>query len=85
MNGVIAMAKINWDEYKTYKYELDNKETLDNFEILLEFLRSFYNKTSSFEVFDMLENDPLGKMMLDKREISRPDQLEEYLYRKLSR
>jgi hypothetical protein len=79
------MAKIDWDEYKTYKHERDDKETLDNFEILLEFLRSFYNKTSSFEVYDMLENDPLGKMMLDKREISRPDQLEEYLFRKLSR
>lgn len=79
------MAKIDWDEYKTYKYERDNKETLDNFEILLEFLRSFYNKTSSFEVFDILENDPLGKMMLDKREISRPGQLEEYLFRRLSR
>jgi len=85
MNGVMTMAKINWDEYKTYKYERDDKETLDNFEILLEFLRSFYNKTSSFEVFDMLENDPLGKMMLDKREISQPDQLEEYLFRRLSR
>ncbi len=81
----MTMAKIDWDEYKTYKYERDDKESLDNFEILLEFLRSFYNKTSSFEVFDMLENDPLGKMMLDKREISRPDHLEDYLYRKLSR
>lgn len=85
MNGKMKMAKIDWDEYKTYKYERDDKETLDNFEVLLEFLRSFYNKTSSFEVFDMLENDPLGKMMLDKREISMPDQLEDYLYRKLSR
>ena len=79
------MAKIDWDEYKSYKYERDDKESLDNFEILLEFLRSFYNKTSTFEVFDMLEKDPLGKMMLDKREISRPDQLESYLYRRLSR
>ncbi len=85
MNRKMTMAKIDWDEYKTYKYERDDKESLDNFEILLEFLRSFYNKTSSFEVFDMLENDPLGKMMLDKREINRPDQLEDYLYRKLSR
>ncbi len=85
MNRKMTMAKIDWDEYKTYKYERDDKESLDNFEILLEFLRSFYNKTSSFEVFDMLENDPLGKMMLDKREISRPDHLEDYLYRKLSR
>jgi hypothetical protein len=81
----VWMAKINWDEYKTYKYERDDKDALDNFEILLEFLRSFYNKTSPFEVFDMLENDPLGKMMLDKREISKPDQLEAYLYRRLLR
>lgn len=85
MNRKMTMAKIDWDEFKTYKYERDDKKSLDNFELLLEFLRSFYNKTSSFEVFDMLENDPLGKMMLDKREISRADQLEAYLFRKLSR
>ena len=79
------MSKINWDEYKKYKYQREDIEKLDNFEVLLEFLRSFYNKTSSFEVFDMLEADTLGKMMLEKRGISKPEHLEEYLYRKLSR
>lgn len=79
------MAKINWDEYKQYKYQREDIENLDNFEVLLEFLRSFYNKNSSFEVFDVLSTDSLGKMMLDKREISKPEDLDDYLFRKLSR
>jgi len=79
------VAKINWEEYKKYKRQREDVEGLDNFEILLEFLRSFYNKTSSFEVFDILEADELGKMMLEKRDISKPEHLEAYLYRRLSR
>ncbi|HIC43083.1 MAG TPA: hypothetical protein EYO73_01950 [Sulfurimonas sp.] len=79
------MAKINWDEYKKYKHERPNPKQLDNFEILLEFLRSFYNKTSAFDVFDMLNEDELGKMMLDKRSISQPAQLEDFLYKWLAK
>ncbi len=79
------MSVINWDEYKKYKSERNMTDDVDNFEILLEFLRSFYNKTSPFEVFDVLEEDTLGKMMLEKREISKPEHLEPYLYRRLSR
>lgn len=78
------MSKINWDEYKKYKYERQNPNDIDNFEVLLEFLRSFYNKTSSFEVFDILHEDELGKMMLDKREIAKPEDLDEYLFKRLS-
>ena len=79
------MSKINWDEYKKYKHESDNLKERDNFEVLLEFLRSFYNKTSSFEVFDMLNDDELAKMMLQKREISKPEHLEDYLHKRLLR
>ncbi len=79
------MAKINWDEYKKYKYQREGIDELDNFEVLLEFLRSFYNKSSSFEVFDVLNADGLGKMMLDKRDITKPEDLDDYLFRKLSR
>lgn len=79
------MAKIDWDEYKRYKYQREDIKNLDNFEVLLEFLRSFYNKNSSFEVFDILSEDSLGKMMLDKRDISKPEDLDDYLFRKLSR
>ncbi len=79
------MSKINWDEYKKYKKEMANREESDNFKLLLEFLRSFYNKNSPFEVFDILDEDEIGKMMLQKRDILRPEDLEDYLYKKLSR
>ena len=79
------MAKINWDEYKVYKKQRADLKQLDNFELLLEFLRSFYNKQSPFEVFDILHADDLGKMMLEKREIKRVEDLENYLFKKLSR
>lgn len=79
------MSKINWDQYKVYKKQRSNASELDNFELLLEFLRSFYNKNSPFEVFDILSEDELGKMMLDKRDITKPEHLENYLYKNLSR
>jgi len=79
------MSKINWDEYKKYKHEHPNLKAFDNFEVLLEFLRSFYNKTSSFEVFDMLYDDELGKMMLDKRDLTQPEHLEDLLNKRLAR
>jgi len=79
------MSKINWDEYKKYKKQRTSTEELDNFKLLLEFLRSFYNKHSPFEVFDILDEDELGRMMLEKRDISKPEHLENYLYKKLSR
>jgi len=79
------MSKINWDEYKKYKQENPHLKHLDNFEMLLEFLRSFYNKTSSFEVFDILEEDELGKMMLQKRNFSEPEHLENILNKRLAK
>ncbi len=79
------MSKIDWDEYKSYKQQRQSIDELDNFELLLEFLRSYYNKSSSFEVFDMLNMDDIGEMMLKKRDISKPEQLDEYLYKRLSR
>lgn len=78
------MFKVNWDEYKKYKHERQNPDGFDNFDVLLEFLRSFYNKTSSFEIFDVLNEDELGKMMLIKREITKPEDLDEYLYKRRS-
>jgi len=79
------MSKINWDEYKKYKHEHPNLKDLDNFEVLLEFLRSFYNKTSSFEVFDILNDDEIGKMMLEKRNLNEPEHLEDILNKRLAR
>lgn len=78
------MAQINWDEYKHYKQTRDNPQKLDNFQILLEFIKSYYNKSSAFEIFKLLKEDELAAMMLQKRDIEEPEHLEDYLYKKLS-
>jgi hypothetical protein len=78
------MVSIDWQEYKSFKKDLQTKNKLDNFEALLEFLRAYYNKSSAFEVFDMLNSDSLSKMMLEKRNITEPEDLEDILFRKLS-
>ncbi len=71
------MADINWNEYKEYKkYTTKN----DNFAILLDFIKSYYNRTNPFEIFEMLVNDETAKMMLDKRNITDPEKLENFMF-----
>ncbi|MEA3372988.1 MAG: hypothetical protein U9Q62_04780 [Campylobacterota bacterium] len=77
------MGQINWDQFKEYKQSRENPEKLDNFQMLLEFIRSFYNKQSTFEIFDTLVEDELSRMMMEKRNISEPEHLEEYLFKVL--
>lgn len=72
------MVKIDWDEFKEYKRH-SHKE--DNFEILLDFFKSFYNVNNPYEIFDSLIEDDLGKMMLHKREIRDAEDMENYLLR----
>ncbi len=72
------LADINWAEYKEYKKYTTKK---DNFEILLDFIKSYYNMTSPFEMFEMLENDETAKMMLDKRDITDAEKLESFLFK----
>ena len=75
------MVTINWDQFKEYKAGRENPEGHDNFMLLLEFMRSFYNMHSAFDIFDTLSNDELAKMMMEKRDISEPEQLEDYLFK----
>ncbi len=72
------MVRINWDEFKEYK-KGSNRE--DNFEILLDFMKSYYNMTSPNEIFKSLNIDELAKMMLKKRGIQDPIGLENYLFK----
>ncbi len=72
------MVKINWDEYKIYKAS-SNKD--DNFEILLDFIKSYYNMIGIFDIYDVLITDELAKMMLEKREIKDAHDLEKYMYK----
>ena len=72
------MAKIDWDEYKEYKrYSAKS----DNFEILLEFIKSYYNTNNPTEIYHMLKEDEVATMMLNKRSISEPEDLENFLFK----
>lgn len=68
---------IDWDAYKDHKqYSVRN----DNFEITLEFLKSYYNMTNPHDIFDALNEDDIGRMMLNKRNITDAAALENILY-----
>jgi len=77
------MGQINWDQFKIYKQERPNPKGLDNFQLLYEFVRSYYNFVHLDDVFDMLSEDELSRQMLEKRGIASALQLEEYFYQHL--
>ncbi|WP_295005059.1 hypothetical protein [Sulfurimonas sp.] len=67
---------ISWEEYKEYK---NSSVYSDNFEILLDFMKSYYGIRSVNQMFTVLNEDDTAKMMLSKREIKSAVDLEEYL------
>jgi len=74
------LLNINWDEYKEYKKH-SNKEA-DNFIILLDVMKSYYNMINPIDMYDTLIYDELAKMMLDKRDIRDAEGLEDFLFKK---
>lgn len=72
------MIEIDWDEYKEYK-----KHSIrdDNFEILIEFMKSYYNINNPSEMFDIFREDNLVQMMLEKRNIAEAEDLERYIFK----
>jgi len=72
------VIRINWDEYKVFK---QGSHKNDNFEILLEFMKSYYNMLSPVDIFDALREDELAQMMLEKRDITDAEGLEQYLFK----
>ena len=72
------MVRINWDEFKEYKKYSQSK---DNFEILLSFMKSYYNMVSPVDIYESLAADGLAQMMLEKRSIDSAAKLEEFLYK----
>jgi len=61
--GQNKMVNINWDEFKIYKKQ-NNKD--DNFVILLDFIKSYYNMTSLRDIYETIATDATGKMMFSK-------------------
>lgn len=72
------MVKINWEEFKLYKAHQTQKT--DNFEILLDFMKSYYSMHSPTALFESLNADGLAIMMFEKRNIVTVEDLEEYLF-----
>lgn len=72
------MIRIDWKEFKNFK-QYSEKEG-DNFEMLLQFLQSYYNMTSPTEMYDTMQDDDIAPMMLEKRDINCATDLESILY-----
>lgn len=73
------MIKINWEEFKVFKQHSSKKD--DNFEVLLDFLKSYYNMTSPTEIYETMVNDDIAPMMLEKRNIHDVVGLENHLFK----
>lgn len=73
------MIKINWDEFKFFKQYSDKKS--DNFEVLLDFLKSHYKMTSPKEMYETMANDDTAQLMLNKRDINSLEDLEKRLFK----
>jgi len=70
------LIDIDWDEFKEFKlYSIRN----DNFETLLDFLKSYYNMTNPYDIFDTLVDDEITKKMLLKREIVDAESLHNFM------
>ena len=72
------LIEIDWNEYKTHK-QYSVKE--DNFEVLLDFMKSYYNLIYPSDLFETLKEDELALMMLEKRKIYSAEDLVSYLHK----
>ncbi len=73
------MNNIDWAEFKEFK-KMTTKEG-DNFELLLEFLKSWYSMTSPVEMYQTMAGDEIAQMMLNKRDLKSSADLEKLLYK----
>ncbi len=76
---LLGMIQIDWEEYKLFKKEFQNPKNLDNFGVLLYFLKGYYNVRNVVEMYEILAFDELSKMMLEKRELVSSDDLEDFV------
>ena len=72
------MVTINWQEFKEYK-KYSNRS--DNFETLLDFMKSYYNMLNPRDIYDTLYNDDTAQLMLEKRNLIDAEALENFIYK----
>ncbi|MFY9142713.1 hypothetical protein [Sulfuricurvum sp.] len=74
------MTQIDWEQFKKFKLKYSNRKGFDNFQLLLEYIRSVDKLISPDDILEILREDVLSQQMLEKREITEVAQIEEYLY-----
>lgn len=79
------MTRINWSQFKQFKQDRPNPGGLDNFQLLLEFIRSIDNFLGPDEMYAILAEDDLSRQMMEKRGIGDAAGVEEHLYRLMRR
>jgi hypothetical protein len=79
------MVTINWEEFKLFKQHRPNPNGWDNFQLLLEFVRSKDTLMSPEEIYDILSEDSLSAQMLEKRGIADAAGLEDHLHKLIYR
>ena len=74
------MVTIDWKEYKEFK-QFNHRE--DKLQIVIDFIKNYYNKNSPAEIYSMLKNDEdqVGQMFLDSKNIDSIDALENYMFK----
>jgi len=73
-----VLIRIDWDEYKEHKKMTMRENKL---EIVLEFLKSYYNMTNPSDVYETLQADDIGEMLLNKYSINSDVDLEDILFK----
>lgn len=73
------MIDINWEEFKIFKQHSAKQD--NNFETLLDFLKSYYSMTNPSEMYETMANDEIAKLMLRKRDLNSNADLEKHLFK----
>ncbi len=73
------VRNIDWGEFKAFRATSTKEQ--DNFMTLIDFLKSYYNMFSAHDIYDTLKNDETSNMMLEKRDITDAEGIEDYLFK----
>jgi len=73
------LVAIDWEEFKEFKRFSQEQDKLKQ---TVEFIKSYYNISTVYDLFEMLKDDAIGEMLLNKREISDPEDLENFMFKR---
>ncbi|MFT7003740.1 MAG: hypothetical protein ACJAWW_001092 [Sulfurimonas sp.] len=71
------MATFDWNEYKEFR-KFSSQE--DKLQAAVDFMKSYYNMSSTIDLYDMLAQDDIGQLLLAKRNIIDAEGLENFIF-----